>query len=159
MPNVPLNEKSKWPQNIRLSNYDYHNGWFFITSKTDFNKPLFTGKTFDLVRNELISIPKKFEGVDLDALTLVPSHVHCILIFDDAPFSLPEVWRRFKAVTTKLVHDSGLVSGALWQRNYFEHIIRNERALALIREYIKNNPLKEGLPWDEIYESPKEWRL
>ncbi len=32
--------------------------------------------------------------------------------------------------------------GKLWQRNYYEHVVRNENALIRIREYIKNNPIK-----------------
>ena len=39
----------------------------------------------------------------------------------------------------------------LWQRNYYEHIIRNENELREIREYITNNPLK----WDLDEENPK----
>ncbi len=34
--------------------------------------------------------------------------------------------------------------GKLWQRNYYEHIIRNEKALYRIRQYIKNNPLEHS---------------
>jgi len=40
--------------------------------------------------------------------------------------------------------------GKFWQRNYYEHIIRNENELTKIREYIINNPLK----WEEDYENP-----
>ncbi len=40
--------------------------------------------------------------------------------------------------------------GRLWQRNYFEHIIRNEDELMKIREYIRNNPLQ----WDSDKENP-----
>jgi REP element-mobilizing transposase RayT len=62
--------------------------------------------------------------------------------------SLPDVVRRFKSLTTKRYSDgvkqSGWVPfpGKLWQRNYYEHIIRNERSLDRIREYILNNPLR-----------------
>jgi putative transposase len=38
----------------------------------------------------------------------------------------------------------------VWQRNYYEHVVRNERALQLIREYISNNPLR----WDLDIENP-----
>jgi len=42
------------------------------------------------------------------------------------------------------------VAGKLWQRNYYEHVIRNEDELNKIREYIQNNPLK----WDLDKENP-----
>jgi len=39
----------------------------------------------------------------------------------------------------------------LWQPNYFEHIIRNENALAKIREYIQNNPDVLKIKFEEFY--------
>lgn len=62
--------------------------------------------------------------------------------------SLPEVVERFKTMTTKRYADgvrkSGwrAFSGKLWQRNYYDHIIRNEDDLHRIREYITNNPTR-----------------
>jgi hypothetical protein len=38
-----------------------------------------------------------------------------------------------------------------WQRNYYEHVIRNEYALLKIREYIQNNPLAENIKFEEFY--------
>jgi len=40
----------------------------------------------------------------------------------------------------------------IWQPNYYEHIIRSEKELEKIREYIENNPEKEILEFDEFYE-------
>ena len=62
--------------------------------------------------------------------------------------SLPDVVHRFKTMTTKRYIDgvtqNGWLpfTGKLWQRNYWEHIIRNENDLAEIREYIRNNPAR-----------------
>lgn len=62
--------------------------------------------------------------------------------------SLPDIVHRFKTMTTKQYCDGVAqngwtpFSGKLWQRNYYEHVIRNEKELSLIREYIVNNPLK-----------------
>ncbi len=38
----------------------------------------------------------------------------------------------------------------IWQRGYYEHVIRNEKALNKIREYIMNNPDKEKYDWDKL---------
>jgi REP element-mobilizing transposase RayT len=62
--------------------------------------------------------------------------------------SLPDVLHRFKTMTTKKYvdgvkqHGWTPFSGKLWQRNYWEHIIRNEQELSNIRLYIQNNPLQ-----------------
>lgn len=62
--------------------------------------------------------------------------------------SLPDVVHRFKTLTTKRYADGVKHNGwkpfpgRLWQRNYWEHIVHNERELHRIREYIVNNPAK-----------------
>ncbi len=64
------------------------------------------------------------------------------------PLTLGDIVHRFKTMTTKRyadgVHQLNWRSfpGKLWQRNYWEHIVRNEGELNRIREYIHNNPLK-----------------
>ena len=74
--------------------------------------------------------------------------------------SLPDVVHRFKTLTTKRYTDAVKhggwkpFPGRLWQRNYWEHIVRTERELHRIREYIVNNPAK----WesDHLYGPPSK---
>ena len=71
--------------------------------------------------------------------------------------SLPDGVHRFKTLTTKQYVDGvkqygwTQFPGKLWQRNYYEHIIRNDDELRRIREYIANNPLK----WEFDKENPE----
>ncbi len=75
--------------------------------------------------------------------------------------SLPDVVHRFKSLTTYRyrygVKQIGWppFPGKLWQRNYYEHIIRNEYDLNEIREYIANNPLK----WEYDKENPQNIKI
>ena len=70
--------------------------------------------------------------------------------------SLPDAVHRFKTLTTKRYIDGVKLSGwpsfagRLWQRNYYEHIVRGENELSRIREYIANNPLQ----WEMDRENP-----
>jgi len=58
-----------------------------------------------------------------------------------APRSLGAIVRAFKSAVTKRINALRDTPGApVWQRNYYEHIIRNERELGHLREYILNNP-------------------
>jgi putative transposase len=143
----------KGSKNIRLKDYDYRTGWFFVTNKADFRREYFEGTLRDLLKVELTELVKKTDGVGLDYYHIMPNHIHAILIFDDAELPLSEFWRRFKAITTVKAKKLGFKDKSLWQKNYFEHVIRNENALEKIREYIQNNPLKEDLSLEEIYES------
>ena len=62
--------------------------------------------------------------------------------------SLPDVVKRFKTLTTKRYIDGvkqygwPRFDGRLWQRNYYEHIIRNNESLERIRQYILDNPVR-----------------
>ena len=79
-------------------------------------------------------------------------------IIKDKPkrLSLPDVVHRFKSLTTAKYRHNVKNHGwqrfdrRFWQRNYYEHIIRNEDELRQIREYIINNPLK----WAEDRQNP-----
>lgn len=72
------------------------------------------------------------------------------------PGSLSAIMQNYLSVTTRKINQIRYTSGTkLWQRNYYEHIIRNEEELNQIREYIINNPLK----WDLDRNNPKNWEV
>jgi len=55
--------------------------------------------------------------------------------------SIPTIVRSFKSAVTKEIHEITGTTYQIWQRNYWEHIIRNHRELNLVRLYIRNNPV------------------
>ncbi len=66
--------------------------------------------------------------------------------------SLPTFIRAFKSATTRRINQLRNTQGTqIWQRNYYEHVIRNETELRKLREYILNNPKK----WEIDRENPK----
>jgi REP element-mobilizing transposase RayT len=72
---------------------------------------------------------------------------------------LPEIIRQFKTFSARRINELRGTTGTLvWQRNYYEHIIRDEAALNRIRKYIANNPLQWALdrenPVGVVRESP-----
>ena len=86
-----------------------------------------------------------------------------------ATLSLPDVVHRFKTLTTKRYADGVKhfgwtpFPGRVWQRNYYEHIIRNEESLNRIRQYILDNPAQWAIDRDNplaVASEPEEaWRL
>jgi len=117
-----------------------------------------------------LDIPSHFPHVALDAFVIMPNHVHGILWIIESPpgtAEMPEmvgaknfsplpppsstehprgtsktigsVIRGFKIGVTQWVRQNTDIY-IVWQRNYYEHIIRNERALNAIRQYIIENP-------------------
>lgn len=61
-------------------------------------------------------------------------------------YGLPEIMRQFKTFSARRINEQRGTPGLpIWQRNYYEHIIRNEESLNCIRQYIADNPLRWAL--------------
>jgi REP element-mobilizing transposase RayT len=71
------------------------------------------------------------------------------------PQSLAAITQNYKSVSTRQINRMNKAKGnVIWQRNYYEHIIRNEEALNNIREYIVNNPIN----WVKDQENPANFQ-
>lgn len=124
-----------------------------------------------------LAIPDHFPQVELDAFVVMPNHVHGIIVIADAgesagvvasgamlraknfsPLRPPQagtsktigsIVRGFKIGVTKWMRTNTDVH-EVWQRNYFEHIVRDEASLDRIRLYITSNPEQ----WADDAENP-----
>jgi len=131
-------------KNIRLRHYDYsQNGYYFVTISTNYRRPYLTKLPSEI--QSAIKNLNEISGVKVDYYTILPSHIHLILVLSECKIHLGEIIRRFKASSSK---EAGI---RLWQPNYYEHVIRNEQALFKIREYIGNNPLKAKIEFEQFY--------
>ncbi len=131
---------------LRLKHYDYReDGYYFVTVCTNYKNNILVGKIRDVVAQSIQELSVKIEGVKIDYHIIIPNHMHVILILNNCRLKLGEIVRRLKAMCSK---ETGR---KLWQPNYYEHVIRNEKALEKIREYIINNPMVERLNFKEFY--------
>ena len=163
-------------QSIRLKGYDYAQaGVYFVTIVAWRREMLFgdivdgemkLSEWGDIVRNEWERTAIVRPNVELGEYVVMPNHIHGILIFHEhvgatgpvAPTkttlksgSLGAVIGQFKSIVTKRINRLQNVSGRpIWQRNYFERIIRNDREWENIHRYIESNPSM----WDEDEENP-----
>ncbi len=103
--------------------------------------------------------------VQLDAWIVMPNHIHGIVMLNDerkgterpvAPGgpharSLGALMAGFKSSVTKRINSfRGTPGAAVWQRSYYDHVIRNQSSLNRIRQYIGENPVR----WPEDPENP-----
>ncbi len=147
-----MRKEPKSQKNTRLKTYDYStNGYYYITNNTHFSKSLIHGQVKEIIKEQLLDLQNRFIGVSVYYYSLMPTHVHVIIVLQDAEKTIPQIWGVFKSITTVFARKNGLQEMHLWQLNYFEHVIRNEYALQKIVKYIENNPHKENIPLDEIY--------
>lgn len=106
---------------------------------------------------KLVGWKYQIPDVIVDEFVIMPNHVHGILVIVERnvgvqnfeplhnryqhiiPRSIGSIIRGFKIGVTKWWHQNGY-DGYLWQRNYYEHIIRDDESLNRIRQYIRDNP-------------------
>ena len=147
----------KFRKNIRLKGYDYSvNGYYFVTIITRNRLPLLKPYK-DAIEGIRKGLPNFINGLSIDYFKLMDDHIHIIFIFKDCLRSLGRVVSAMKSAITKVI--TANVNSRkvdlhqplpVWQRNYYEHIIRNEESLQKIREYIDNNPLAEMMDWRHL---------
>jgi REP element-mobilizing transposase RayT len=166
-------------RSIRLKGYDYSSaGAYFITICTHRHVYLFgnivdeemqLNKVGRIVANEWKKTEVIRKEVKLDEWVIMPNHLHGIVFINRTedwycsrgdrpvaltaglqPRSIGAMVAGFKSAATKRVNKLRKTPGAkLWQRNYWEHIIRSEPELNGLREYIRNNPAKWEM--DRLY--------
>ncbi len=142
-------------RSIRLEAFDYTtSGAYFITICTFGRRLLFTTSQLQaLVKATWDGLPRHYPHVVPDAFVVMPNHVHGIIWLGDSetPKPLGEVVRAFKSFSARAVNSAlGREGNPVWQRNYFEHVIRDDESLAAIQEYIEMNPSR----WEEDHENP-----
>ena len=179
--NTKFDPKIHHRKSIRLKGYDYSQaGGYYVTIVTLWRECLF-GEVVDggmginalgkIVQECWDEIPVHFPNVSMDAFMVMPNHVHGIVLIQDdagrgtiyrAPTltieqfgkptvrSLPTIVRTFKAAVTRRAGRE-LNSGNIWQKNYYEHIIRDNNDYERIAGYILANQAN----WNDDEENPR----
>lgn len=156
-------------RSIRLKDWDYTTpASYFVTicsyqRQNIFNDPHYHG----IATNTWHHIPNlpHAKHVHLDESILMPNHLHGIVVLAEwredgqseasafgrpLPRSLPTIIRTYKSLVTRRINKvRHCPGGKVWQRGYYERIVRNERELNAIRQYIRCNPIR----WSEDVEN------
>ncbi|MCH8802373.1 MAG: transposase [Chloroflexi bacterium] len=128
-------------------------------------------KNGTIVAEQWVGLPSHYANAYLDEFVIMPNHFHGIIhLTEGSPTSvgagfqpahasrptnpqrgLPEIIRGFKTYSSRGINQLNNTTGQpVWQRNYYEHVVRTEDDLDAIRRYIVENPLK----WAEDPENP-----
>ena len=153
MPRVEPENRYPIRKNLRLSGFDYTQpGMYFVTICTWDRRCCFgdviDGRMVHSPLGEMISdmwrrTPQRHDAVSSDEFVVMPNHLHGLLLFGTSAPSLSSVVGAFKSLTMMAARKEGLLApGKLWQRGFYDHVVRDEEALSGVREYIQNNPLK-----------------
>ena len=167
-------------KSIRVKGFDYTTPVSYFVTICSFNGMRLFGAISNeeveltsiggIVKDEWLKTASVRRNVKLDMFVVMPNHFHGIVFIEDQSRgmacrahteerfgqpvvnSVPTVVRAFKSSVTKRVRET-LKSPdyIVWQRNYYEHIIRNDKDLNRIRQYILDNPVK----WHLDRENPE----
>jgi REP element-mobilizing transposase RayT len=160
---MAYNEKIHYRQSMRLRDYDYsQNGLYFVTICVQ-NREYILGEIVDgqirlnkygeIVLSAWEELPQHYRGIVLQEFVVMPNHLHGIIEIS-RPLSVPapaivtlsEIVRALKTFSARKINAERNTHGtSLWQRNYHEHIIRDEKSYHQISEYIQTNPAR----WQE----------
>lgn len=153
---------------LRAEGYDYSQpAGYLVTICTHHRLPLFGNITEHdatlspagrMVEEHWQTIPARYPFVELDAFVVMPNHLHGILIIQPCDGQIPpsshsDIIATFKSRTTYAYargvrHDGWPPFPAhLWQRSFHDRIIRSDRHLDRLQEYVESNP--DRWPWDE----------
>ncbi len=165
-----MNATTHRRKRTRLAGFNYREpGMYFVTPCAHLRQTRFgvvrdgamrPSEVGHMVISVWREMPLTFPQATLDSWVLMPNHFHGLILLDadhvETNPALGDIMKWFKSITTNRyihsVRDHGWprFDGHLWQRNYYDHIVRNEADLNRIREYIENNPAT----WeaDQLYE-------
>lgn len=152
-----MNFKTRKPN--RLKNYDYsQNGVYFITVCVKNRNPILSyipvgancvrlSKIGKVVEEEINNISKIYANVTVENYVIMPNHIHLLVFIDRfsgrtqfAP-TIYRIIKQFKGVITKRLGKS------IWQKGFYDHIIRDEYDFQIRWQYIEDNPYR----WCEDY--------
>ena len=139
----------------RLASYDYSaDGVYFLTACSIDRLPLFgeivrdersdevqvvLTDTGSLIDGSIRSLASVFSGVSVLKYVIMPNHVHLLVQLYKAQVSTSSLMNYFKGHVTRLAQKH------IWQKSFFDHVVRNEADMQRIWKYIDSNPAK----WQE----------
>ncbi len=154
----------------RLKNFDYSASAIYFVTVCTKNKTNALGRIIEgenhknkqgiIAEYQWLWLEEHFPYVILDEFIVMPNHLHGIISIDTDYYltkvsekspkakikSLSELVGAFKTTSSRLIHEAGFKEFS-WQRSFYDRIIRNEKELNNIRQYIFYNPVKWA--WDK----------
>jgi REP element-mobilizing transposase RayT len=157
---TPGHKKSPSRKSLRLAEYDYSTaGYYFVTICVHGKRCLLGEVIKDVVHlngagrmiaSIWLDMPRRIGQVSLDSFVVMPNHIHGIVISEKG-IALSRVIQAFKSISTneyiRGVHQYGWekFDSTFWQRSFYDHVIRNDKDLIRVQEYIVNNPVAWAL--------------
>jgi putative transposase len=124
--------------------------YFFTVNLADRNRVLLTER-IDTLR-ESFRVVKEAHPFEIDAIVIMPEHLHTIWTLPDGDDDFSQRWRQVKSAFSREIAKEEPISKSrlrkqergIWQRRFWEHAIRDEEDFRRHVDYIHFNPVKHG---------------
>jgi REP element-mobilizing transposase RayT len=147
-----MNDEYKPRKNsLRLPNFDYASRCHFVTIVTHERRKFFDDKQIATSTNEiLINLREKY-NFNLYSYCLMPDHFHGLIGIGDSGMTLGRICGDFKSLSTREFWK--FYDGKMWQRQFYDHVIRNQQDFEETIKYIRLNPVEA-----KLVENWKDWK-
>ena len=130
-------------RSLRLAHYDYSSPRpVHLIIGTYRKRPLLVGKLAAALVGCLKEIADRYK-IAVYAYCIMPDHLH-LLASPQGDVDLVRFVQTFKGRSTRMFWQQG-GKGKLWQRGFYDHVLRKEEAIKDVAVYILNNPVRKGL--------------
>ncbi|MEZ5344787.1 MAG: transposase [Pyrinomonadaceae bacterium] len=145
-----INKTVTRKNSLRLRDFDYSSeNVYFVTMVAKDRRKLFVQKKFSNEIIECLLNLRESMKFNMYGYCLMPDHFHGLIGKGESELSLGRICGAFKSLTTRIYWNFG--EGKLWQRGYYDHIIRNEEDFFDCLKYTKENPSKANLEdWEFV---------
>ncbi len=125
--------------------------WFFTATLSDRRSRLLVER-IDVLRMAVAAV-KRAHPFGIDAMVVLPDHIHAVWTLPEGDADFPLRWRLIKrAFSVALPEEAGLATArrregerGIWQRRYWEHLIRDDDDFGRHVDYCHINPMRHGL--------------
>ena len=129
-------------------------GTYFFTVVTHDRRPLFQDAANVGLLRQAFAWTKARRPFSIDAVVVLPDHLHCVWKLPESDDDFSGRWRAIKQFVSRQIEAplSSRGEKLVWQRRFWEHLIRDEDDWRRHLDYIHYNPVKHGL-----VDAPEDW--
>ena len=128
-------------------------GSYFFTVVTQGRRPVFSSPDVVALLRETMRLVRQEHPFTVDAMVVLPDHLHCIWTLPPHDMDYSLRWRLLKSSFSRQFGKRyGAAQAKIWQQRYWEHLIRDALDLSRHIDYIHYNPVKHG-----YVSTPVEW--
>lgn len=117
---------------------------YFVTAGTQDRRPLFRDSLLCQILIKNLEFYRNRMKFALHGYVIMPDHIH-LLVTPRQPATVSDVMRNLKSYASKEIQEALAMRGPIWQRRFYDRVIRSEERFRRALDYIHLNPARAGL--------------